>query len=222
MGLASYQRAAVPVIAVNTGVFLAWIAAPRLGLYQAMRRWATHRPASGRVATLLTSVFSHQAPTHFLLNNLALWSVGSCALTAMAGRLRAEPDASPTPHFLAFFVTAGTFASLVSHLVTAARWRAAVHALRRVPSSLRISALPRATERSQRLAAQLVRLAQTASLGSSGAVYAAFVTSALAMPHVSLRCVTWCLPANGSVMFLPSLTVPIQVGMAGYVRAASG
>ena len=33
---------------------------------------------------MLTSVYSHQVPLHFLFNNLALWSVGGGALASAA------------------------------------------------------------------------------------------------------------------------------------------
>lgn len=213
--LPAYQQAAVPVVALNTGVFTAWLLAPRLGLTRFMQRYFTARPASGRVLTMLTSVFSHKAPAHFLFNNLALWSVGASALTALAvqqvwrSRKQSVPDANPMPQFLAFFVTAGTFASLASHLVTATRWRLgstilrdATRALPRASSSVR--AQLHSTARIASVA--LMQLAQRASLGSSGAIYAAFVLSACAYPQASI-----------SILFLPFTAIPIQYGMAGYV-----
>lgn len=213
--LPAYQQAAVPVVALNTGVFTAWLLAPRLGFSRFMQRYFTARPASGQVLTMLTSVFSHKAPAHFLFNNLALWSVGASALTALAvqqvwrSRKQSVPDANPTPQFLAFFVTAGTFASLASHLVTAARWRLASTILRDATRALpRASTSVRAQlHATTRVAsAALMQLAQRASLGSSGAIYAAFVLSACAYPQASI-----------SIMFLPFTAIPIQWGMAGYV-----
>ncbi|WFC93536.1 rhomboid protease [Malassezia brasiliensis] len=213
--LPAYQQAAVPVVVLNTGVFAAWLLAPRLGLTRFMQCNFTARPASGRVLTMLTSVFSHKAAAHFLFNNLALWSVGASALTALAvqqvwrSRKQSVPDASPMPQFLAFFVTAGTFASLASHLVTAARWRFASNVLRDATRALpRASSSVRAQLHSTARTASvaLMQLAQRASLGSSGAIYAAFVLSACAYPQASI-----------SIMFLPFTAIPIQWGMTGLV-----
>ncbi|WFC98660.1 rhomboid protease [Malassezia yamatoensis] len=211
--LPSYKEAAIPVIAINTGVFALWMLAPRLRFPLFMQRHFTARPASGRVYTMLTSVFSHKAPAHFLFNNLALWSVGASSLTILASRkawnsdVKTIPDVIPGPHFFAFFVTAGTFASLVSHLVTALRWRATSSILKQATRSV-----PRASQKLRadlsatiRLAnTVLSKLAQRASLGSSGAIYAAFVLSALTYPQATL-----------SLIFLPFTAIPIQWGMSG-------
>lgn len=213
--LPSYKQAAVPIIAVNTGVLVAWLLAPRLGLSAFMHHQFTARPASGRVMTLLTSVFSHKAPAHFLFNNLALWSVGASALTALAvqqawrSRTPSVPDATPTPHFVAFFVAAGTFASLASHLVTAARWRLATYVMREASRTISRAPAKLRSELGARVRAAntlVMQLAQRASLGSSGAIYAAFVLSACAYPQASI-----------SILFMPFTAIPIQWGMAGYV-----
>lgn len=172
LNLPSYKQAAIPIIAVNTGVFLAWLAAPRFGRLVWMRRYFTHRPTSGRLVTLLTSVFSHRSIPHFVLNNVALYSVGSWAIQVLQARqLDAYPDAGSFPQFLSFYLSAGLFASLASHLVTAWQWRMA--------AGLRVR--PRLTE-----------LAVRSSLGASGAIYAAFALCACAMPHVQVRYVA-CL-----------------------------
>ena len=211
----AYKRAAVPVVALNAGVFLAWLAAPRLGTAAWMQRCMTHRPSSGRVVTLLTSVFSHKAAGHFLFNNLALWSVGGSALSTLAlqqaweSRNASVPDASPLPQFLAFFVTAGAFASLTSHLVTAGRWRMAVQRIKDASRMLHRAASsqrPQLGAQIRAATAELMQLAQRASLGASGAIYAAFVLSACAYPQASL-----------SIIFLPFTAIPIQWGMAGCV-----
>ena len=56
--LSPQKSALAPIIAVNACVFAAWHV-PRLGAY--MARWFVHRPCSGRVVTLLTSVYSHKS-----------------------------------------------------------------------------------------------------------------------------------------------------------------
>ena len=181
LGLPTYQQAVVPLVALHTAVFAAWMLSPALRTTSLMYRLFTHRPASGRVVTLLTSATSHKGLAHFVLNNLALWSVGSSAIQALPRDKRdARVEADTQPHFVAFYVAAGLFASLVSHLALALRWRM-------VPKP-----------------AQL--LARRASLGASGAIYAAFALCACTMPHVQL-----------SLVFLPMLTFPIKWGFGSLV-----
>ena len=164
LGLPTYQQAVVPFVALHTAVFAAWMLSPLLRTTSFMHRFFTHRPASGRVVTLLTSATSHKGLAHFVLNNLALWSVGSCAIQALP-RDKRDPrvEADTLPHFVAFYVAAGLFASLASHLVLALRWRM----------------MPKP--------AQL--LARRSSLGASGAIYAAFALCACTMPQVRLNLV---------------------------------
>lgn len=215
LALPSYKQAAVWVVGVNAAVFGAWLLAPRLGYVRWMQTYMTHRPSSGRVTTLLTSVFSHRAPAHFLFNNIALWSVGGSALTALAVQQAwaqqrpAIPDAASLPHFAAFFVLAGTFASVASHLVVAVRWRMAAAQLReasRRATRASTSAKPLWAARVRQYATELRELGRRASLGASGAIYAAFVLSACVYPQASV-----------SLIFLPFTAIPIQWGMAGYV-----
>lgn len=187
------QQVVVPVVAINTLVFGLWtVASARRG--GAMWRWMTtnfvHRPSANRMRTMLTSVFSHQTLLHYVFNNVALWSIGGSALMVAAHRSTnsAEniPEASPTPQFLAFFVTAGLFAATVSHLVAGIRFK-------RISLRHGID-VARAT------------VGRHASLGSSGAVYAALVMSACAFPDAKL-----------GIIFLPFVSVPIGVGLAGIV-----
>ena len=166
MALPTYQQAAVPLVALNTAVFVAWLLSPALGTSAWMQRYFVHRPSSGRVITLLTSVSSHQWFPHFLFNNIALWSVGSSAIQALPrnethGNI---PEADTFPQFLAFYISAGLFASLASHLAVAFRWR-----------------LPSLTP------AERAGLSRRSSLGASGAIYAAFALCACTMPQVQLR-----------------------------------
>ena len=166
MALPTYQQAAVPLVALNTAVFVASLLSPALGTSAWMQRYFVHRPSSGRVITLLTSVSSHQWFPHFLFNNIALWSVGSSAIQALPRNETHEniPEADTFPQFLAFYISAGLFASLASHLAVAFRWR-----------------LPSLTP------AERARLSRRSSLGASGAIYAAFALCACTMPQVQLR-----------------------------------
>ena len=126
-----------------------------------------------------------------------MWSIGGSALVyasqlSSVSSLRAEaagktiPEASATPHFLAFFATAGVFAATVSHVVAAVRFRR-ISTLFGVPLAQRT-------------------VGRQGSLGSSGAVYAALVMAACAFPQAQL-----------GIIFLPFVTFPIGLGVAGMV-----
>ncbi|KAF9159891.1 hypothetical protein DFQ26_006084 [Actinomortierella ambigua] len=112
------ERTIWGIIGINSIVFAAW-QIPRLGPF--MEKWFMHSPNSGRSITLLTSVFSHHHLWHFGLNMFALYSFGA-SLHDHMGR----------EQFLAFYLTTGMTASLVSHLFTVAgrtAWLAMVPSL---------------------------------------------------------------------------------------------
>lgn len=98
------EKTMLGIIAINTVVFVGW-KIPQLRPF--MSRWFMHHPLSGRSITLLTSCFSHQELWHFGLNMVALWSFGGLV-----------HDALGREQFLAFYLTTGMSASLVSHLLT--------------------------------------------------------------------------------------------------------
>ncbi|KAF9972478.1 hypothetical protein BGZ73_004405 [Actinomortierella ambigua] len=100
------ERAIWGIIGINSIVFAAW-QVPRLAPF--MEKWFMHSPNSGRSITLLTSVFSHHHLWHFGLNMFALYSFGA-SLHDHMGR----------EQFMAFYLTTGMSASLVSHLFTVA------------------------------------------------------------------------------------------------------
>lgn len=200
LDLSPAKQAVVPVVAVNSAVFLLWtIASARRGkvgggggLWHWMNRNFVHRPSSNRPFTMLTSVFSHQTALHFLLNNLALWSIGGSALYYAKNHLDNSTgisEASLTPHFVTFFTSAGIFAATVSHIVSAMRFKRL--------SSSSLHGLAFAMQRT---------LANQGSLGSSGAVYSALVMSAFAFPDAQL-----------AIIFLPWVSVPIGMGVVGVV-----
>ncbi|KAF9433710.1 hypothetical protein BGZ76_009082 [Entomortierella beljakovae] len=101
------ERTIWGIIGVNSVVFAAW-QIPRLSPF--MTKWFLHHPARGQSITLLTSMFSHQHFWHFGLNMFALYSFG-VPLHDQMGK----------EQFLAFYLSAGVTASLVSHLFTVAR-----------------------------------------------------------------------------------------------------
>ncbi|SAM85004.1 related to PCP1-mitochondrial serine protease [Ustilago bromivora] len=191
------KQAVVPIVAVNSAVFAAWsIASFRQGAGGRMYKWMTthfvHRPCSNRLHTMVSSVYSHQAPLHLVFNNIALWSISSSALILASTRYAYTnsriAESWPTPHFLAFFTSAGLFASTVSHIVSAIQFK-------------RLSCL-------LSLPIAKAMVGRQASLGASGAVYACLIMSACAFPQAQL-----------GIIFLPFVTVPIGVGVAGLVAA---
>ncbi|KAI9506074.1 hypothetical protein BX070DRAFT_182208, partial [Coemansia spiralis] len=92
---------------VNTLVFGMW-QIPRLLPF--MARCFLHDPRTGLSYTMLTSTFSHREIWHFLFNNIALVSFG----TGVANAIGAE-------QFSAFYLSAGVFSSLASHLLAPLR-----------------------------------------------------------------------------------------------------
>ncbi|KAF9960532.1 hypothetical protein BGZ65_012186 [Modicella reniformis] len=101
------ERTIWTIIGLNSVVFAAW-QVPRLSPF--MNKWFLHNPSNGRSVTLLTSMFSHQHFWHFGLNMFALHS--------FAAPLH---DYMGKEQFIAFYITTGITASLVSHLFTIAR-----------------------------------------------------------------------------------------------------
>lgn len=118
----------VPVLACTTAVFLA-LNISRTGAFGRngfafLRRNMMHIPAANRLHTMTTSVFSHIGIGHVIFNSLAIFSFGGAGLTAYTflhdgnGYKLHTPEATTFYHFLAFFITAGTFASVFSHIFT--------------------------------------------------------------------------------------------------------
>ncbi|KAI9594480.1 hypothetical protein BDF19DRAFT_444960 [Syncephalis fuscata] len=99
------ERFLAGIVGINAAVFLAW-QIPRLTPF--MARHFMHYPGVSQPYTLLTACFSHREIWHFGFNMMALWSFGHAVLGWMS---REE--------FTAFYLTAGTLASLGSHVLTA-------------------------------------------------------------------------------------------------------
>ena len=143
-----------------------------------MSRWFTHAPLERRLLerciTPLTSMFSHKSFTHLACNMIGMTSFAggagyyiSSQNVQLGGQYkhdRLEPqELSGKYQFLAFFITAGLFASLSSTL----------HA-RFVQRKILQSASP---------SIDALRVANRPGLGASGAIYSVVVVSTLADPE---------------------------------------
>ncbi|KAJ7760537.1 hypothetical protein B0H16DRAFT_1532613 [Mycena metata] len=153
------------ICAVNGVVFLAW-RIPSLSTFMITN--FVHHPLSGKAHTLLTSVFSHHGGFHLIFNSMALLSFGSAAGTFLYVR-QAQLPSSPLEstsayHFLAFFISAGVFASFGSHAIQVRRYDAFVRTLPKFAARPRING----------------------SLGASGAIYACVTLCALAFPDTRI------------------------------------
>ncbi|KAH7913821.1 hypothetical protein BJ138DRAFT_1133792 [Hygrophoropsis aurantiaca] len=190
------------ICGLNTMVYLAW-KVPRFG--PTMNRIFTHHPLSGLSYTLLTSMFSHKTFLHLAANSIALTSFGSAATTYLSGAQISDPDFPPEStsrwHFLAFYLSAGVFSGLVSHVAAAkvlyprlvSQLAKAAPITPAVEMASKTSALPRVRE-------------ILPSLGASGAIYAAVTLSALGFPD-----------AEVTLMFPPFMPINIQTGVGALV-----
>ncbi|KAF9266768.1 hypothetical protein L218DRAFT_921401 [Marasmius fiardii PR-910] len=209
------RRLCWKICLLNLGVWFMWkIRQPTM-----LRNFA-HNPLSGASYTLLTSMFSHQGFLHLALNCLALESFGSAAYVYLNGSISQEApqklESTSVYHWLAFYVSAGMFSSLVSHIAsvkfkyprliaqlsspaatapkTADTWASAVAASSSTSSSSAVAAT-----------APKPHLIPP-SLGASGAVYACVTMTALAFPQ-----------AQVSLIFPPSYPLDIQTAVVGLV-----
>ncbi|KAF8655043.1 hypothetical protein AX16_003279 [Volvariella volvacea WC 439] len=209
------KRLCWKICLLNLAVWVAW----KVPTFQAsMARRFMHNPLSGLSYTLLTSMFSHKSFLHLALNCLALEGFGSAAyFYLLKEQEKFDPpmlESSTNWHFLAFFVSAGLFSGLVSHVVAAkfqyprfiaqlyrfnpAKKRTDTWADALVAESTRASA--------GKAAADVGARTILPSLGASGAIYAAVTVTALGFPesHVSL-------------FIPPSNPIPIQWAVGGLV-----
>lgn len=160
----------VPILAINVGVFLA-ISLGRTGAFHGtlmrfMSRNFMHAPAANRMRTMATAAFSHAGLAHLFFNCYAIYSFAGFAfahprfLRDANGKHLHTAEASLWPQFLAFFLTAGMFASLSSHIVHRIMFEQARRTLGEQAARLSIGRIP--------------------SLGSSGSGYAIVSMFALA------------------------------------------
>ncbi|KAI0050946.1 hypothetical protein FA95DRAFT_1593565 [Auriscalpium vulgare] len=214
------RRAAWGICAVNVVVWAAW-QIPRLRPF--MQIHFTHNPLSGKTYTMLTSMFSHASFLHLLFNCMALTSFASASSTWMTREQNHAPsrrqEATATYHFLGFYLSAGLFSSLVSHVVaTRFLYPRLVSRLAQSPPGApgklsSISASLTSAAKAPALAAAPAAAEAVApanailpSLGASGAIYGAVVLSAIAFPD-----------AEVSLVFPPTPSFPIQYGVGGMV-----
>ncbi|KAG7444432.1 uncharacterized protein BT62DRAFT_1029602 [Guyanagaster necrorhizus] len=206
---------------LNAGVWVAWNVSR---LQPMMIRSFMHHPLSGLSYTMLTSTFSHRSIIHLLANCLALESFGSChrnthlsfagssaAVYLSQSQSSASPDqleSTSAYHFLAFYLSAGIFASLVSHTVTVkfkyprliSRLSSPANAAKPVDTwQAAVSAVSNSAASATRKAAASSIMP---SLGASGAIYACVTMTALAFP-------------NGQIALTipPSYPIDIQLGV---------
>lgn len=153
VSLTEAQRTCLGIVVFQGGVWVLW-------KIPALRRFSTryfwHDPKiKGRTITHLTSIFSHRGLLHLGANSLGIYILAPPAMEWF----QKDSDLRSTSRFefLAFFVAAGLFSSLTSHL-----W-SILYVLPRFGAG---SVLP--------------------SLGASGAVYGAFAVTALAYPTATV------------------------------------
>ncbi|XP_002168423.2 presenilin-associated rhomboid-like protein A, mitochondrial [Hydra vulgaris] len=101
------QKVTVCIISLNTCVFLCWKITPA---HRFMKNWFLCSPTNKRCSPLLLSVFSHSEAWHFFTNMFVLWSFSPLIQSVLG-----------TEQFLAFYLTGGTFASLISHFLKVSR-----------------------------------------------------------------------------------------------------
>ncbi|TFY63405.1 hypothetical protein EVJ58_g3270 [Rhodofomes roseus] len=160
---------------------------------------------------MLTSLFSHRSLVHVITSSMLVAAFGSAtahhlfeAQSEGADNLR---EATPKWHFLAFFISAGVFANLVSHVaysrITYPRLVARLRSLPPTTPGGTSATTPRS------FLAQVFRPKQALSaqpsdnvppgFGASGVVYATLAFAALAYPDTVL-----------AMQIPPTFPLPIQ------------
>lgn len=182
------KKAAYMIAGVNIAVCIAWqvsslaLRSPRLpNFVPFMMRWFLHTPLAHRplerAITPITHTFSHNSIMHLLFNNFCMLSFATSAgwyissqVVQSGGKFehgyREPQELSGTYHFLAFFVTAGVFASLGSTLHAQFLQKRVLQSLHPTLNAYRKTNIP--------------------GLGASGAVYSVLVVSALADPDAKI------------------------------------
>nr|CDI55753.1 integral membrane protease of the rhomboid family [Melanopsichium pennsylvanicum 4] len=140
---------------------------------------------------MLTSVFSHQTFLHYLFNNVALWSIGGSAMIVCTHINSCKP----------VIPEASLTPQYLTFFATAGVFAATVS---HIVSAIRFRRVVKLTS----LSTAKQTVGRQGSLGASGAVYGALVISALAFPDAQL-----------GIIFLPFITFPIRVGVAGLMAA---
>ncbi|SCV67561.1 BQ2448_5172 [Microbotryum intermedium] len=107
------KRTQIGLIAIFGVVFTLWN-------MKSTRRFAVEylwqSPLHSRTVTLLTSVFAHKTLPHLAFNSVALFTIGSSCSAYFDRMDCALPRSTSRYEYIAFFITAGVFASLASRL----------------------------------------------------------------------------------------------------------
>lgn len=198
------KRTCWAIGAVNTLVWAAW-QVPKFRPF--MMKHFTHNPLSGMSYTLLTSMFSHRSFLHLLFNCMALASFGSAASVHLTKEQAKNPhglqEADVTWHLLAFYMSAGLFSGMTSHVM------ASKFVYPRMVARLSSRAKPAdaaAVAKTAEAVTETTEKTILPSLGASGAIYATVSLTALAFPHTEI-----------ALMIPPSFPIPIQWGVGGLV-----
>ncbi|KAF8972677.1 hypothetical protein BDZ97DRAFT_1649500 [Flammula alnicola] len=207
------KRLCWKICLLNAAVWAAWKVKRWQGF---MNTRFMHNPLSGLSITLLTSMFSHKSAIHLLFNCLALESFGSAAYYyLLREQNKAEPEvleSTSAYHFLTFFISAGMFSGLVSHIVSAKfRYpRLVSHLASPVNTAQRTETWAGAVAATAASASQTATKTKVLdilpSLGASGAIYASVTLTALAFPDSQV-----------ALFIPPTYPINIQYGVGGLV-----
>ncbi|KAF7771031.1 hypothetical protein Agabi119p4_7005 [Agaricus bisporus var. burnettii] len=207
------KRLCWKICMLNAAVWVAW-KIPRWQPAMAVR--FMHNPLSGLSYTLLTSMFSHRGLLHLIMNCLALEGFGSAAYFFLVREQgKQEPpmlESTASFHFLSFFVSAGLFSGLVSHVVsTRFRYpRLVAQLATETHKAKKVDTWAAAVSASSGAATATVAKKTIPdilpSLGASGAIYSTVVVTALAFPDSQI-----------ALFIPPSYPINIQWGVGGLV-----
>ncbi|KAJ7043569.1 hypothetical protein C8F04DRAFT_1072556 [Mycena alexandri] len=216
------KRICWKICLLNVGVWLAW-KSRRLKPF--MLRNFVHDPLSGRSLTMLTSMFSSRIAFILALNLLFLDGFGSSASFHLSQRQERMPDgqieSTTRFHFLAFFIAAGLFAALTSHVIQVKVLYPRLVSRLSLPSSqpvikpdtwasaLRPSPPPRSRLRSffrSLFSSSYPKNQLTPRVGGTGALYALMTLTALGFPNAEL-----------ALFYPPNYSVPVQWGVCSFL-----
>ncbi|SCZ93725.1 BZ3500_MvSof-1268-A1-R1_Chr6-3g08845 [Microbotryum saponariae] len=107
------KRTQVGLIALFGVVFTVWNLKSARTLAV---KYLWQSPLQSRTVTLLTSVFAHKTLSHLAFNSVALFTIGSSCSACFDRMDCALPRSTSRYEYIAFFTTAGIFASLASRL----------------------------------------------------------------------------------------------------------
>ncbi|KAJ7115928.1 hypothetical protein C8R44DRAFT_832752 [Mycena epipterygia] len=215
------KRLCWKICLLNIGVWLAW-RSKRLQPF--MLRNFVHDPLSGRSITMLTSMFNSRIALVLALNLFFLDGFGSSASFHLLQRQERMPDgqleSTARFHFLAFFVAAGLFAALTSHIIHLKILYPRLISRLSLPSSLpatnsetwasalRTPTPPKSRLRSffQFFTSTHPKTQLTPRVGGTGALYALMTLTALGFPNAEI-----------ALFYPPNYSVPVQWGVTGFL-----